>query len=167
MKNLFAALAVLLLLGAPVAAQEDDPTFEFDVDFAAGVGTALAEEGQSFSSENLFAALHVDLLNVDLFESTSGLGIEFGFSGFWDGGSDKANYSIWSLNRANVPGTATAYAGADVKIAQSDAHGIHGDLDLRIVAGYRFGTLGPGTVRGEAYFIEEGRPISVLLLYDW
>lgn len=164
MKNLLAVLAVALLLTGSASAQENDPFFNFNLELAAGGGFSLAEESEAFSSESLYAAVHANAVEFDLFDATSGLGLELYFSG-----TGTSRYSLWSLNRASIPGVKNAYGGADVKIADNGngGEGFQGNLDTRIVTGYHFGKAGPGNIDIEFYAIEEDTPLRVLFLYGW
>lgn len=164
-KVLTIAVAIMLFLGGSFAfAQEEpDPFFEFDADFAVGYGSMLGEEGETFSQDAQFVAGHLDVLSVNLFDSTSGVGVEVQL------GSDTLQYQVWSLNRATVPGTnGRLYGGSDLKLLQStNEGGADANFDVRIVTGYRLANIGPGQLRFEMRFIEENRPMAFALLYGF
>lgn len=164
-KLLTIAVAIMLLLGSStVFAQEaPDPFFELDADFAVGYGSLLGEEGETFDQSAQFVAAHADLLSVNLFDSTSGVGVEVQL------GSDQLQYQVWSLNRAVVPGTnGRLYGGSDLKLLQStNEGGADANFDVRIVTGYRLANIGPGQLRFEMRFIEENRPMAFALLYGF
>ena len=76
-------------------------------------------------------------------------------------------YTVWSLNRATVPGTENMYAGSDLKLIQSsDDGGASRDFDMRLVTGYVM-KVGSGELRMEVYGLEENRPIAFALLYGF
>ena len=161
-----AVVAFAMLFGAQAFAQDDIDNdksfFELGVDFAAGWGSYYGEEDETLSQDAQFAAVHADVLGVNLFDTTSGVGIEVQFGG-------ELEYQVWSLNRATVPGTDDrVYGGSDFKLVQStDNGGAEGDFDMRVVAGYRVASPGPGVLRAETYFLEEDTPIGFALIYDF
>ena len=170
-KLLMAAVVAIMMLGGSFAfAQEDidndNPFFDLDApglaDLSAGWGSVFAEEEETFSRDAQYATVQADILGVDLFDATSGVGLEVQFGG-------ELEYTVWSLNRATVPGTGERmYAGSDLKLIQSaDDGGAEGDFDLRIVTGYRLAEVGPGQVSFELYFIEEDTPIGFALLFGF
>jgi opacity protein-like surface antigen len=165
-KMLTAAVVALMMLGTFGLAQAQDeekaPLFSFDVAVAAGYGSKFAEEDETFEQDSQYGTAHVDILGIDLFDTTSGVGMEVQFGG-------ELEYTVWSLNRATVPGTGDrVYAGSDLKLIQSaDDGGAEGDFDLRLVTGYRLAEVGPGQLRFELYFIEENRPIAFALLFGF
>lgn len=168
MKKLLVAIAVLLLATSAIAqealAVPAEPLFKLGLELAAGGGFDLGEENQSFSTKSFYAAVHANAVEFDLFDATSGLGLELYFDG-----PGTTRYSLWSLNRANIPGVKGAYGGADVKVADNGngGEGFQANLDTRIVTGYRFGKAGPGDIRIEFYAIEEDNPLRVAFLYGW
>lgn len=155
-----ATLIFTTFLASSAIAQ--DSFFDINADFAAGWGSSMGEESETFSQESQYVIGQANLLNVDLFDTTSGVGVEVMFGG-------EVQYTVWSLNRATVPGTNDrAYAGSDMKILQStDQGGAEGNFDLRLVTGYRLANIGPGQLRVELYFIEENKPIAFGLLYGF
>lgn len=163
----FVSLIALLFAGAAVAqeptpAPEPEPFVKFNVELAAGGGFSFGNEDQAFDGDSLYATVHANAVEFDLFDATSGLGLELNFSG-----PDTVRWSLWSLNRVDVPGVKNVYVGADAKIAQNDGDGYSANFDARISTGYRFGRIGPGDVRMEVYAIEEDKPIRVAFLYGW
>ena len=152
--------AILLFTGVSFAKEEEEGLLRLDL--AAGVNTALSGEEETFSFNGLTGLVHVDLLGVDFLDATSGVGLEISFGGGLE-------YTVWSLNRATVPGTGDAiYGGSDLKLLQSDDNeGLSRNFDLRIVTGTRVGKVGPGDLRFELYFIEENRPVSFAVVYGW
>jgi len=168
MKKMLTIAVAIMLLAASTFAQEPvvvapDPFLEFTAEYAVGYGSMLAEESETFSQDAQFVAGHVDVLSVDLFDSTSGVGVEVQL------GSDTLQYQVWSLNRATVPGTSgRLYGGSDLKLLQStNDGGADANFDVRIVTGYRLGKIGPGQLRFEIRFIEENRPMSFAVLYGF
>jgi len=166
-----AVVAILVMLGGSVAFAQDDIDNDksfFDLgapdlaDISAGWGSQFAEEEETFSQDAQYATVQADILGIDLFDATSGLGAQFAFGG-------ELEYTVWSLNRATIPGTGErVYAGSDLKLIQSaDDGGAEGDFDVRIVTGYRLAEVGPGQLRFELYFIEEDSPIGFALLYGF
>jgi len=164
-KVLMAAVVALAFLTGSAFAQDidnDKSLFALDVSAAAAWGSSFAEEDDTLSQDAQFGAAHVDVLAVDLFDSTSGVGLEVAFGG-------DLEYTVWSLNRAVVPGTGNrVYAGSDLKLIQSaEDGGAEGDFDLRLVTGYHLAEVGPGQLSVELYFIEENRPVSFALKYGF
>lgn len=164
-KLLTIAVAIMVLLGGSVAfAQEEkEPLLKVGADFTAGYGSFFAEEDETFAQDSQFIAGHVDILGVDLFDSTAGVGVEVQL------GTEQLQYQVWSLNRAVVPGTSgRIYGGADAKVLQStNEGGASADFDVRLVTGYRLADIGPGQLRFELRFIEENRPVAFALLYGF
>jgi len=161
-KKVLAMLAAALLLFSGVAFGQEEEQGVLRLDMAAGVNTGLTGEEETFSFDGLSGLFHADLLGVDFMDATSGIGLEASFGG-------ELEYTIWSLNRASIPGTgSTLYGGTDLKLFQSDnAEGLNRNFDLRVVTGTRVGKIGPGNLRFEVYFIEENRPVSFAVLYGW
>lgn len=141
---------------------EEKPFLDFNFDLAAGWGSEFAEEKATLAADQMKAVVHADLLGIDLFDSTSGVAIEFNLGG-------EQEYSIWSLNRAVVPGTGDRlYGGSDLKIVQNDqVNGAKGDFDLRLVAGTQLMRIGSGSLNIEFYMIEEARPIAFSMIFDF
>lgn len=154
----------------PPPPTEEKPALSLPLTFAAGWGSMFADENTTLSKEGMYATVRADLLGVDLFDATSGLGLQVAFGGDYE-------YQVWSLNRAVLPGMEGAvYAGSDLKLFQSTAFasdqpaaeaGVKGDFDLRLVTGVHLGRLGPGGLSLELYFIEENRPVSFALVYNF
>lgn len=165
-KMLMAAVVALTLLfgafGSNTFAQDEDAFFDINADLALGWGSHFAEEDEMFSQNAQFVVVHVDVLDVDLFNTTSGVGLEVPLGGDFE-------YAVWSLNRAPVPGTNNRmYAGSDFKLIQSTENGgAEGDFDMRLVTGYRLADVGPGQLLAELYLIEENRPVSFALKYGF
>lgn len=164
MKKLLTTIAFLMLAAVASAQEPKEPAVSFGLHLAAGGGFNFGEEDQAFDASSFYAAVQADAVEFDLFNATSGLGLELNFSG-----PGTTRYSLWSLNRADVPGVKGVYGGADMKIAQNGegGEGFAADFDTRIVTGYRFGKAGPGDLRMEVYAIEENKPIRVAFLYGW
>lgn len=164
-KVLMAAVVAFMMLGASMAfAQdnEDEPFFNVNAELAVGWGSYFSEEEDTFSQAAQFATLSADILDIDLFDATSGIGAEIQFGG-------DLEYTLWSLNRATVPGTNNRlYGGSDLKLIQStEDGGAEGDFDMRLVLGYRLAKVGPGELLFEFYTIEENRPVAFALKYGF
>ena len=163
-KLLTIAVAIMFVLGAgsvAFAQEEGDSFFSLsNVNLAVGYGSSFGEEGDTFTQASQYAVVQADLLEIDLFDSTSGLGAEVSFGG-------DLEYTIWSLNRADVPGTnGRVYGGGDAQLIRSaDDGGAAADFDLRGVAGTRItGEDSVVAVSLEIYFAEDERPIAFALI---
>lgn len=159
---ILAAVVALITMGGASTAFAQDGFFDLQIpDFAVGWGTELGEEDQTFSRDAQFATVHANLLGLNkIFDLQTGVGVEVQFGGALE-------YTVWSLNRATVPGTENMYAGSDLKLIQSsDDGGASRDFDMRLVTGYVM-KVGSGELRMEVYGLEENRPIAFALLYGF
>lgn len=175
-KNLVVLFTIFMLFSGVALAQKEDSMFNFNL--AAGTIFSIGEDDETFSFDGMAGLLHVDVIGFDFMDATSGIGLEVNYNGM-------VQYTVWSLNRLNVPGSNDLlYAGSDFKLLQSttclgelglnlqslphcENAGIDLDFDVRLVTGTRVGKIGPGNLKFEFYFIEENRPISFAVLYDW
>ena len=173
MRKLVTLVTLFLMMGGvglafsqdrepPAEPPAEKPFLDFNFNLAAGWGSEFAEEKATLSADQMKAVVHADLLGIDLFDSTSGISAEFNLGG-------EQEYSIWSLNRAVIPGSnGRLYAGSDLKIVQNDqVKGAKGDFDLRLVAGTQLARIGSGALNIEFYMIEEDRPMAFSLVYDF
>lgn len=162
-RKLILITAVFMLFTGTAFSQEEEANELFRLDLAAGTSFSLVgEDTDTFKFDNVAGLVHANVLGVEFLDVTSGVGLEVNFGG-------EVEYTVWSLNRAVIPGTNNRlYAGTDLKVLQSDGlRGAEGDFDLRLVSGTNLGNVGPGELKFELYFIEENRPISFAVLYNF
>ena len=157
---------IFSLTGLSLYAQAPDPPapapFSVQAKFAAGAGSFFGEEDVAFDSDAAFAAIHYYGLKLPLEGGSSGVGIEVHFG-------EKVSYTLWNLNRADIPGLeGKAYAVADMKIGEDaggEVGGFGADFDFRAGVGSYLGKVGSGNLVLEFYTLEENRPIAFALLY--
>lgn len=154
-------LAVLLsgLIASTSMAQTVQPTF------GVGAGSFFAEEGETFDPSALYGSIHWYAVSLPFgTESSTGIGVELGFSGEAAGAGSAVAYTIWSLNRTEIV-AGRIYGGSDMKIGESVGGKFRSDFDLRFVVGTFLGKIGPGNLAMELYAAEENRPISFAFIY--
>ncbi len=183
-KFLFGLLVLGLVVGfaAPSVAQDEkEPPVKLQATVGLGGGSFFGEEDVTFSSDALYADLHWYAVSLPVEGGSSGVGLEVHFG-------DAVSYSLWNLNRADVPGlTGKVYAVADMKfgqgggavateVAPADSRnvqaedepveaGYRADFDVRVGLGAYLGKVGKGNFVLEFYTLEENRPVAFSLMY--
>ena len=160
-RNIFPLLMVLLsvLFASTVSAQNVQPAF------GAGGGSFFAEEDETFDPSALYGSIHWYAVSLPFgTESSTGIGLELGFSGDVTDADSSVSYSIWSLNRTDIV-KGRIYGGSDMKIGESVGGEYRSDFDVRFVVGTFLGQIGPGNLAMELYAAEENRPISFAFIY--
>jgi hypothetical protein len=152
-------LAVFAVPAVAQGAEEPPPVVELQPTVGLGGGSFFAEENATFSSDALFAMLHWYAVGLPLADASSGLGLEVRFGG-------AVTYSVWSLNRAEVPGLGgKVYGVADMKFGTGAPEGYSADFDFRTGLGASLGQVGKGEFLMEFYTLEEDRPIAFSVMY--
>lgn len=157
-------LVAFLLIALPLSAQDkeqEEPPISIQAKVGAGGGSFFGEEDVAFDSEAAFAALQWYGVKLPIDGGSSGIGIEIHFG-------NTVSYSLWNLNRADVPGLeGKLYAVADMKFGEGSGGeaGYSSDFDFRTGVGSYLGKVGPGNLVVEFYTLEEDRPIAFAMLY--
>ena len=166
-KFLFGVLMLGLLVGfaSPAIAQDEEKESPVKLQAKAGVGVGsfFGEEDVTFSSEAMFANIHWYAVSLPVDGGSSGVGLELHFG-------DTVSYSLWNLNRADVPGLeGHVYAVGDMKFGQGtsgeETSGYQADFDVRVGVGTYLGKVGNGNFSLEFYTLEENRPVAFSLMY--
>lgn len=190
MRFITLVLALTVGFSAPLFAQDDENKEVNEGNMllnrlSFGGGAFFGEEDETFDRNSFFGAVHAALYDYPKVEGRSGVGIELSYpsAGF--------AFSLWNLNRVDVPGIPGMYGGGDMKFGDytsdggfnrppgmdsvcpglpgcdqfEDNSGYSSDFDFRVVVGYRLGNIGSRELRLEVYTLEESKPIAFAFIY--
>jgi hypothetical protein len=145
-----------------MAQDEEEPPVKLQAKAALGGGSYFGEENVTFSSDALFANFHWYAVALPVEGGSSGVGLEVHFG-------DTVAYSLWNLNRVDVPGLeGKVYGVVDMKFgegATGEDAGYRSDFDARAGLGAYLGKVGNGNFVLEFYTLEENRPVAFSLMY--
>lgn len=158
MRKLLLAMALTLAFAWSSMAQNLD-------DVSVGGGIFLLGEDEPFTTDDAFASIQLEGFDLPL-EANTGIGVEFQFP---RGPAISVAYTVWSLNRIEVPswfpGSDRLYSGVDLKIASGSNIEQSWDFDRRVVVGALLATVRRHPVIIETYFLtkDDQSPIAFLV----